>query len=353
MLLKYPHELHRYPHRRAGLLRQCKICVRERMFQWRGVSQETLEAWRRRPDVRKNNQRIRARFARWRAKRARLVAPRYLQILYAVQRRRCAYCGRKLTHRRRRLDHIRPRRLLGEHARGNLCWICLDCNSRKNCDIIESSHPKYQKAAKKFIEGAAERAARLERSSETTEKPNRRSLHQWRKRCTTCGQLKDRSEFHREAKQKDGLRSQCKKCNLARNRNRDQKRASDARREAQIRYERQFGELSKYWVRQAQLVTGAYLTTLYQIQGEKCAYCRRTLSLRSRHLDHVQPLYRRGHHVRENVCWACTRCNYEKLYDVHPRYLASARRFISRAIRLAATQTKTAPSHRRVQKQRR
>lgn len=308
---------------------------------------ETLEARERRPDVRKNNQRIRARFARWRSKRARLVTPRYLQILYAVQRRRCAYCGRKLTRGRRRLDHIRPRGLLGEHARGNLCWICPDC------DVIESIHLKYQKAAKKFIEGAAERTARLERSGETTEKPNRGSLCQWRKRCTTCGQSKDRSEFHREAKQKDGLRSQCRKCNLARSRNRDQKRASDARREAQIRYERQFGELSQYWVRHAQLVTGAYLSTLYQIQGGKCAYCRRTLSLTSRHLDHVRPLYRRGHHTRENVCWTCTRCNYEKLYDIHPRYLASAQRFISRAIRLAATQAKTSPSRRRARKRRR
>lgn len=291
--------------------------------------------------MQRDKKRISARFARHRAKRARLVTEEYLEILYAVQARRCAYCRCHLTRGKRRLDHIRPRRLLGEHARGNLCWICAECDGRKNCDVLESIHPKYQKAARQFVERAVEHASMSAVGSETAAKSGQNSLRQAQKRCTTCGLLKGLSEFHREKKQKDQLRSQCKACNLARSRNSEQKRASDARREAQRRIERQFGNLSKHWVRQASLVTGAYLSTLYEVQDRKCAYCRRALNRRNRHLDHIRPLYRRGRHTRENVCWTCTKCNYDKLDDVDPRYQKAAQRFTIRAIRISTPQDKT------------
>lgn len=35
------------------------------------------------------------------------------------------------------------------------------------------------------------------------------------KRCSACGYLKEASDFHRNARAKDGLQSQCKTCNLA------------------------------------------------------------------------------------------------------------------------------------------
>lgn len=53
------------------------------------------------------------------------------QAIHEREGGRCFYCSRRITQRRRCLDHVVPRADLGSNSYRNLVSCCLDCNSLK------------------------------------------------------------------------------------------------------------------------------------------------------------------------------------------------------------------------------
>ncbi len=53
------------------------------------------------------------------------------QAIHEREGGRCFYCSRRITHRRRCLDHVVPQASLGSNSYRNLVSCCLDCNSNK------------------------------------------------------------------------------------------------------------------------------------------------------------------------------------------------------------------------------
>ena len=53
------------------------------------------------------------------------------QAIHARERGRCFYCMRRITARKKCLDHVVPRVQLGRNSYRNLVSCCLECNSQK------------------------------------------------------------------------------------------------------------------------------------------------------------------------------------------------------------------------------
>jgi len=67
------------------------------------------------------------------------------QTIHAREGGRCFYCSRRITPRRRCLDHVVPRAELGQNSYRNLVSCCLDCNSLKaDRDAVEFVRALYR-----------------------------------------------------------------------------------------------------------------------------------------------------------------------------------------------------------------
>lgn len=51
---------------------------------------------------------------------------------------------------------------------------------------------------------------------------------------------------------------------------------------------------------------------LIEVQGNRCAYCKRDLTDVVSHIDHIVPLAKGGTDDLSNLCAACPECNHAK-----------------------------------------
>ena len=58
--------------------------------------------------------------------------------------------------------------------------------------------------------------------------------------------------------------------------------------------------------------TAADLAAILNAQGNRCAYCRKSLRRSPMHVDHIQPLSLGGSNARDNIQCLCPRCNLSK-----------------------------------------
>lgn len=58
--------------------------------------------------------------------------------------------------------------------------------------------------------------------------------------------------------------------------------------------------------------TAADLAEILTAQGARCAYCRTSLKLVKKHVDHIQPLSHGGSNGRKNLQFLCAPCNQTK-----------------------------------------
>jgi len=58
--------------------------------------------------------------------------------------------------------------------------------------------------------------------------------------------------------------------------------------------------------------TVAQLNELFDKQKRRCPYCRVKLTLKNRHLDHIEPVSRGGSNDISNCQWTCDTCNLRK-----------------------------------------
>jgi hypothetical protein len=189
------------------------------------------------------------------------------------------------------------------------------------------------------------------------------------KRCPRCGEIKPRSEFHRNASCKDGLATWCKDCacasarmwtaeNRERNRvnsqrwaaeNREYKREQDriyteSHKEEKRAYDKVYSQVNRdrkdensrryretdkgktsrrYNVlrrRARKLSAGGTFTpadieAIRVAQGNRCYICHKPL--KKYHIDHFIPLAKGGTNDPGNLRLACPKCNMGKS-DKHP-----------------------------------
>ena len=68
------------------------------------------------------------------------------EMIYARERHRCFYCGRKLKYSSRGLDHVVPRSRGGDDSYRNVVACCAECNSMKG----QGSAAKFVKLLQSF-----------------------------------------------------------------------------------------------------------------------------------------------------------------------------------------------------------
>ena len=166
------------------------------------------------------------------------------------------------------------------------------------------------------------------------------------KKCSKCGEVKDRSEFHKHKPSKDGLKPRCKACRLA-----YQKSYDEANSESIKAYKASYYQSNKesIAVNQAEYYksnkesildrvsaykkanrckyraaghrrrsresnaagthTAEQLKARFDYHGNKCVYCDSTENL---HADHQIPLSRGGTNFASNMVPACASCNCSK-----------------------------------------
>ncbi|RWC99796.1 MAG: HNH endonuclease [Mesorhizobium sp.] len=81
----------------------------------------------------------------------------------------------------------------------------------------------------------------------------------------------------------------------------ERKRASEAKRRAQMKCSSAVGSYSPQDIRE-----------IRDLQGNRCAYCRVKLRGSKFHIDHIKPLAREGSNDRKNLQLTCARCNISK-----------------------------------------
>lgn len=186
------------------------------------------------------------------------------------------------------------------------------------------------------------------------------------KACTKCGEAKPFTEFHKEAKGRDGIRSNCKLCEAARGavyratypervaarraRNQPHQKAHYAahREEWAARYaanrEKRKASCAAYYAanpetfralkhnrRARKLAVGGKLSKdieikLFALQRGKCACCKRPLG-DDYHLDHIMPLALGGTNTDDNIQLLRQRCNNQK-HAKHPIDFMQQRGFL-------------------------
>lgn len=179
------------------------------------------------------------------------------------------------------------------------------------------------------------------------------------KACSVCGQIQPLTNFHKEARNKDGVRSQCKQCALAKAteyrlnnaskiiqsqaktyaKHRDRRIANSKRwadaneiRRKQIEYKYRtknkdaVNERIEKWRmsnlelhrgyrlkrRELLLVNGIYEVInkdIIRLYNSPCYYCGSTEQIQA---DHVIPVKRGGRHSIGNLVPACKFCNVSK-----------------------------------------
>lgn len=173
------------------------------------------------------------------------------------------------------------------------------------------------------------------------------------KACVSCSELKERSEFYRSAKSKDGFRADCIPCMKAKNKqsyfrnheanlNRARERESHPQRKAYVakclkaytpanrdKAAKRAAE-RRALLRSAMVDRSITMDGLRARLGDCCTYCgvtllfgsenRRKYDPRMASMEHVLPLSRGGSHSWGNVKLACLRCNHSKNNKTEPEW---------------------------------
>jgi len=149
------------------------------------------------------------------------------------------------------------------------------------------------------------------------------------KRCSKCGEPKDRSAFSKQSQKKDGLRPNCKACDAAYNtaHREDRIAYNTARREERATYDANWrkahpNKCRAYTNKHRSLKAGnggTHTAADVQHQGDSqhwqcwwrgpdCAVdCRDKYDV-----DHLVPLSRGGHNDPSNIVISCPHCNRSK-----------------------------------------
>jgi pyruvate/2-oxoglutarate dehydrogenase complex dihydrolipoamide acyltransferase (E2) component len=163
------------------------------------------------------------------------------------------------------------------------------------------------------------------------------------KECSKCGALKPAHEFFKEPRHADGLRADCKTCNVAGRaeqqlawfRANPEKRkkynATDSSKRRRAVFNKQWKaenpeKVAEYDARKRAKRRGVSIHDLTAgewkaikaLYGNRCAYCgvqRQRLTK-----DHVVPLVLGGGHTFDNVVPACLPCNMHKHAGPAPTY---------------------------------
>lgn len=166
------------------------------------------------------------------------------------------------------------------------------------------------------------------------------------KKCSKCGEVKSRTEFHKASRSKDGLKGQCKSCRGAYSKesywsNRDselrkvkeyvqknkdkvalyQREYRASRKQHLGQYHKDYCKANPHYTkaihsrRKARSLnakgnhTAEQLKARFDYHGNKCVYCDSTENL---HADHQIPLSRGGTNFASNMVPACASCNCSK-----------------------------------------
>lgn len=144
------------------------------------------------------------------------------------------------------------------------------------------------------------------------------------KTCTRCGQTKETEAFSKRKALKDGLRSQCKSCDLIHNKKykEENKEAINIQRKE---YKKLHPELARKYKheRRARIYNNGYeaIDTEYfwKIQMAYCQLCFSKIDRNLHHvdmmswtLDHIIPLSKGGGHLYSNIQLAHRVCNQKK-----------------------------------------
>lgn len=136
------------------------------------------------------------------------------------------------------------------------------------------------------------------------------------KRCSSCKIEKDESEFYRNKRSKDGLKSQCKKCHLEgsiRTRDKERHRISNRQWMRNSNYydrpEVRNRERKRALLRNNTLKAKIRYLTIRAIElgllvrPDDCGRCGKSGDIQAHHPDYSNPL---------NVIWLCPLCHAEE-----------------------------------------
>ena len=151
------------------------------------------------------------------------------------------------------------------------------------------------------------------------------------KRCSKCGEVKERSEFNKSRERKGGLRLECKKCQLE-----YQRKYRDRNKEQIAKKKREYGQTSKGKLcrkrvahrrralmknAEATLTTEQWNVILVQ-QKNRCAKGKKRFTKKNPPtVDHIIPVSKGGGLIFGNVQALCLSCNSKKGNKLHRGFI--------------------------------
>jgi 5-methylcytosine-specific restriction endonuclease McrA len=154
---------------------------------------------------------------------------------------------------------------------------------------------------------ACQSAYNRERAERLKLKNSRRAEFPVTKRCFDCGETKSSSDFSRNSNSADGLQNRCKSCTA------EYQAANKLHRAVRNGYKRAVALGN-----QADEFDGDDLEAHWETNGiskDHCHYCNvelSTLEAKDQQLDHVHALSADGPHTMDNIVPACGACNNSK-----------------------------------------
>lgn len=225
-------------------------------------------------------------------------------------------------------------------------YACKSCMCKRIVEYREANKLKVKAARRKYYEANREKILAKQRKPKVID-----DIPDGTKRCTTCKSIKLLSDFYKEKRSKDGLRSNCKDCTIAtvkagydsekqRARNREyyaknRQRALERQnsyyqenKEARDAYRRKWSEANpgkdslygrvaaaKRRARKKRQTHKEHYTSLdvqnrFKAQRGKCWWCKSDLT--DYHVDHIIPIAKGGSDSADNICISCVTCNLSK-----------------------------------------
>lgn len=138
------------------------------------------------------------------------------------------------------------------------------------------------------------------------------------KRCTQCQIEKPLDSFALDKSGAQGRKSRCKECikeyytqNAYRWKNYVKKYHENNPEKIKMHHDAATHNRRTQKQNSFEKVTQEELRELYAESEDHCGYCGIRL-FGKYHIDHIQPLSRKGAHSKENLCICCSACNLSK-----------------------------------------